>query len=57
MIIVNEELNKLSSEIWEWAKGGKPIAEAPDEIKRKIEESKDLYQKLYEEELRLMGVQ
>lgn len=56
MIIYDEELNKLSSEIWEWAKDGKPISEAPEDIKRKMEESKDLYWKLKNEELRLMGV-
>ena len=57
MIIYSEELNRLSSEIWEWAKEGKPIAEAPDDIKEKIELAKGLYWKLKNEELKLMGCQ
>lgn len=55
MVIVNDQLNALSLEIWEWTKNGNPISDAPEEIKKKAEEYKKLYSKLKEEELQSMG--
>ncbi len=56
MIIFDERLNTLSHELWEWTKKGKPVSEAPDDIKAKIQEYRELSQKLKNEELRMWGL-
>lgn len=56
MRIANDELNKLSSDIWEWAKKGLPLEEAPDDIKEKMKKAKELHWQLKNEEFELMGV-
>ena len=55
MVIINDELNALSRDIWEWTKSGKPIEEAPEEIRKKAEHYKELHLKLKNEELKMMG--
>ena len=56
MTIVDEELNKLSSAIWEWTKDGKSLDDAPDDIKEKAQQYKKLYDKAKKNELKLMGI-
>jgi len=53
MVIVNDELNALSLDIWEWRKTGRSIAEAPEEIQKKIERYKELHSQIKNAELQL----
>ena len=55
MIILNDELMALSSDIWQWTKEGKPIDEAPDDIKEKINKYRTLHNEIRNQELKLMG--